>query len=307
MPTAKARQNHDTPWKKILRNYFPQAIQFFFPELAALIDWQRPPQFLDKEFEAIAPNADQGNRYVDKLVRVWLLDGRQEWLLIHLEVQGRKEKGFPLRMLTYAIRIFDRYGVLATSLAILCDTNATWRPTGCEVAAPLTQLDFNFGMVKLLDYKSDEVALAQSENPFAWIVLAHLKTQATQRHPKHRKAWKFALMRQLYERGLTARDIRNLYEFIDWTMMLPEGLETEFWQELKTFEEAQKVAYVTNAERIGRKIGLEEGEIKGEIKNAQKVALKLLQKGMAITEVAEVTELSIEQLQALQAKDTNKG
>ncbi len=55
-------------------------------------------------------------------------------------------------------------------------------------------------------------------------------------------------------------------------MMLPEGLETEFWQELKTFEEAQKVAYVTNAERIGRKMGLGEGEIK----SARKVALKLL-------------------------------
>jgi hypothetical protein len=299
MSTQKTRQNNDTPWKKILRNYFPQAIQFFFPELATLIDWRRTPQFLDKEFEAIAPNADQGNRYVDQLVRVWRLDGRQEWLLIHLEVQARKEKGFPLRMLTYAIRIFDRYGFLATSLAILCDTNSTWRPTGCEVAAPLTQLDFNFGMVKLLDYKSDEADLDRSDNPFAWIVLAHLKTQATQRHPNSRKAWKFALMRRLYERGMAARDIRNLYEFIDWTMMLPEGLETEFWQELKTFEETQKVAYVTNAERIGRKMGVEEG--------AKKVAQKLLQKGMAIAEVAEVTELSIEQLQALQSTDATKG
>jgi predicted transposase/invertase (TIGR01784 family) len=303
MSTQKTRQNNDTPWKKILRSYFPQAIQFFFPELARRIDWRRPPQFLDKEFAAIAPNADQGNRYVDQLVRVWLLDGRQEWLLIHLEVQARKEKGFPLRMLTYAIRIFDRYGVLATSLAILCDTNPTWRPTGCEVAAPLTQLDFNFGMVKLLDYKSDEADLDRSDNPFAWIVLAHLKTQATQRPPNSRKAWKFALMRRLYERGMAARDIRNLYEFIDWTMMLPEGLETEFWQELKTLEEAQKVAYVTNAERIGRKIGLEEGEVR----NAKKVARKLLQKGMAIAEVAEVTELSIEQLQALQTKDATQG
>jgi predicted transposase/invertase (TIGR01784 family) len=81
--------------------------------------------------------------------------------------------------------------------------------------------------------------------------------------------------------------------------MLPEGLETEFWQELKTFEETQKVAYVTNAERIGRKMGVEEG--------AKKVAQKLLQKGMAIAEVAEVTELSIEQLQALQSTDATKG
>jgi hypothetical protein len=38
----KPRQNNDTPWKQILRDYFPQAIQFFFPELAATMVYDRP-------------------------------------------------------------------------------------------------------------------------------------------------------------------------------------------------------------------------------------------------------------------------
>jgi hypothetical protein len=71
MPKQQSHQNSDTPWKKILRIYFLQAIQFYFPDLAKLIDWRKRPQFLDKELEQIAPKADQGNRYVDKLVRVW--------------------------------------------------------------------------------------------------------------------------------------------------------------------------------------------------------------------------------------------
>ena len=54
-----------------------------------------------RPLEQIAPKADQGNRYVDKLVRVWKLDGTSEWLLIHLEIQARKESGFPFRMLIY--------------------------------------------------------------------------------------------------------------------------------------------------------------------------------------------------------------
>jgi hypothetical protein len=107
----KPRENNDTPWKQILRDYFPQAIQFFFPELAATIDWSKGYQLLDKEFAQIAPKAAQGNRYVDKLVKVWRIDGESEWLLIHIEVQGRKEPGFPFRMLTYCTRILDRYGV----------------------------------------------------------------------------------------------------------------------------------------------------------------------------------------------------
>jgi SOS response regulatory protein OraA/RecX len=303
----KPRENNDTPWKQILRDYFPQAIQFFFPELAVTIDWSRGYQFLDKEFAQIAPKAAQGNRYVDKLAKVWRLDGASEWLLIHIEVQGRKETVFPHRMLTYGTRILDRYGVLATSLAILCDSNPTWRPTTCEVTGPLSKLTFEFASIKLLDYKQDEAALQQSDNPFAWIVLAHLKTQATKRNPQARKAWKFSLMRQLYDRGMSAQDIRNLYNFIDWTMMLPEDLDMAFWQELKTFEEDQQMAYVTSAERFGRKIGVEEGLKKGlkkgETQNARKVALKMLQEGFDRDTICRLTELSIAQLEALAAEN----
>jgi hypothetical protein len=312
----KSRQNNDTPWKQILRDYFPQAIQFFFPELAATIDWSRGYQFLDKEFAQIAPKAAQGNRYVDKLVKVWRIDGESEWLLIHIEVQGRKELGFPFRMLTYCTRILDRYGVLATSLAILCDSNPTWRPTTCEVTAPLSKLTFDFASIKLLDYKSDEAALHASDNPFAWIVLAHLKTQATKRNPQARKTWKFSLMRQLYDRGMSSQDIRNLYNFIDWTMMLPEDLDMAFWQELKTFEEDQQMAYVTSAERFGRKIGVEEGLKKGlekglekglkqgETQKAQKVALKTLQEGFDRDTICRLTELSIAQLEAFASEQS---
>ena len=36
------RADNDSPWKEILEAYFPQAMQFFFPETAALINWERP-------------------------------------------------------------------------------------------------------------------------------------------------------------------------------------------------------------------------------------------------------------------------
>ena len=41
----------DGPWKLILRTYFKEAISFFFPHTAHLIDWRKPPEFLDKEFQ----------------------------------------------------------------------------------------------------------------------------------------------------------------------------------------------------------------------------------------------------------------
>jgi hypothetical protein len=95
------RQDADSPWKSILRGYFPEAVDFFFPKIAKLIDWQSPPVFLDKEFERLAPNTEIGKRYADQLVKVKLKLGKSLMLLLHLEVQASKEKNFEERMLIY--------------------------------------------------------------------------------------------------------------------------------------------------------------------------------------------------------------
>ncbi len=71
MTNVNERADFDSPWKEILEAYFPQAMRFFFPETAALIDWERPYEFLDKEFQQISREAEQGKRYADQLVKVW--------------------------------------------------------------------------------------------------------------------------------------------------------------------------------------------------------------------------------------------
>jgi hypothetical protein len=103
------RADYDSPWKDILEAYFQQAIEFFFPKTAAIINWQVPHEFLDKEFQAISNDAEQGKRYADKLVKVRCLNGEEKWLYIHVEVQGQPEEEFAMRMFTYNFRIFDRY------------------------------------------------------------------------------------------------------------------------------------------------------------------------------------------------------
>lgn len=297
MPKRKKRDDNDTPWKKILRQYFPQAIEFFFPLVSEKIDWSKPCEFLDKEFQKIAPDAAQGNRYADKLVKVWLKDGRSTYLLLHVEIQAQKEEEFALRMLIYSIRIFDHFGSFATSLAILCDQNSAWRPQNYVLESPATRLAFEFGQVKLLDYREQWEALEQSENLFAPVVMAHLKTQETKRNPKQRKQWKFGLMRRLYEQGWSKQEIFYFYEFVDWVMILPAELEAQFWQELKQFEEVRKMRYVTNAERFA----LQEAEEKARLEVAQ----ELLRMGMALENIASATKLSIEQIQQLQKSQSD--
>ncbi|MEH2001704.1 MAG: DUF4351 domain-containing protein [Nostoc sp.] len=277
-------------------------MHFFFPETSALIDWERPYEFLDKEFQQIAREAEQGKRYADQLVKVWQTQGEELWLLVHVEIQAQKEDNFPKRMFTYNFRIFDRFDQPATSLAILCDPNREWRPSNYSYNYPNTRLNFEFGSVKLLDYENRFQELENSDNPFATVVMAHLKTQQTRSSPEQRKIWKFSLIRRLYDLGLEEQDIRNLYRFIDWVMILPKALENQFWEEFKQFEQERTMRYITTGERIGYERGKQEGEQEGEQKGQQRLILRLLQRrvGELSPELQErIQSLSLNQLENL--------
>jgi RNA-directed DNA polymerase len=70
-------------------------------------------------------------------------------LLLHLEIQANKEQKFEERMLTYALRIYDFFDQPACSLAILCDSNAEWRPKEHILATPGSRLTFEFTMQQI--------------------------------------------------------------------------------------------------------------------------------------------------------------
>jgi hypothetical protein len=82
--------DYDSPWKEALDRYFEACLDLFFPQAHADIDWGRGCEMLDKELQKIIRQAKQGRRVVDKLVKVWLKDGQEKWLLIHVEVQARR-------------------------------------------------------------------------------------------------------------------------------------------------------------------------------------------------------------------------
>jgi hypothetical protein len=120
--------DYDSPWKEALDAYFEPFLALLFPAVHAGVDWSRGCESLDKEFQQIVREAELGRRYVDKLVKVWTLDGVECWVLIHVEVQTTRDAEFPLRMYVYHYRIFDRYNKPVASLAVLADDDDHWRP-----------------------------------------------------------------------------------------------------------------------------------------------------------------------------------
>ncbi len=96
-------------------------------------------------------------------------------------------------------------------------------------------------------------------NPFATVVLSHLKSLETRGDNAERFAWKMRLVRGLYDRGLTADQVRHLFRAIDWMMNLPAPLEFAFRQDLERLEEERHMPYVTSIERMAREEGMQKG------------------------------------------------
>jgi len=90
--------DYDSPWKEVIEYFFQDFLAFFYPSAHAGIDWDKGYEFLDKELEQVVRDGELGRRLVDKLVRVWRLDGEEEFVLIHVEVQGQHDKAFAKRM-----------------------------------------------------------------------------------------------------------------------------------------------------------------------------------------------------------------
>jgi hypothetical protein len=166
-------------------------------------------------------------------------------------------------MYVYNYRIFDRYDQEVISLAILADEDPDWRPSRYGYGRWGFRAGIEFPIVKLLDFAPQSQALEADPNPFATVVLAHLKTLETRGAPADRRAWKVRLVKGLYDRGLEPEDVRQLFRFIDWIMEIPEALDRLFWQEITAYEQEKRMPFISIGERIGKEQGLREGLLKG--------------------------------------------
>jgi uncharacterized protein Yka (UPF0111/DUF47 family) len=103
--------------------------------------------------------------------------------------------------------------------------------------------------------------LEASSNPFATIVMAHLKTKATTGKLPEREQWKWRLIRGLYEKEFEREQIIKLFEIIDNMMTLSPKLQSSLESKIKQFEEERTMPLVSNMELRGRKIGKEIGAL----------------------------------------------
>ena len=263
--------DYDSPWKESLDLYFKPFLAFCFPNVHKEIDWAKGYVSRDKELQKLHSESETGRRVVDKLIQAWRKSGNEAWILIHVEVQSHKQTEFPERMFVYHCRLRDCYNRRVVGLAVLGDDRPDWRPDSYRDELWGCWVEFHFPIAKLLDYVDRVEELEQSENPFAVLVLTHLKSLETKSDPSARHAWKFRLIKGLYTRGWSGEQVRNLFKFIDWMLDLPPELDRQLSEQLSSFEEEIHMPYVTSIERLGIEKGIDEGIEKGLMRGIETV------------------------------------
>lgn len=144
---------------------------FVEPGIDREVDLSRGFEFLDKELAVIAPGSEQTSRVrmVDKLVKMFLRDGGERWMLLHVEVQGSNEVDFSKRMFQYYYRIVDRHDRPVAAIAVFTGRLRQNIPSSYEDRCLWARLKYEYKALCIADYP--DVVLEESDNPFAMVCL----------------------------------------------------------------------------------------------------------------------------------------
>jgi predicted transposase/invertase (TIGR01784 family) len=285
-------------------------LRYFFEEADSIFDLTKI-EYLDKELEQLFPvdEDDFHPKYVDKLLKVNTLAGEEQWILVHIEVQGSKDEGFAERMFTYFYRIYEKYKRPIAALAILTDSNKNFRPNRFEKSFLSTKIQYDYKLIKVLDL--DEKELIASSNPFAMVVLVAKKALNKGKLSQDEMfSLKIELAKTMLQKGFTQQKIRTMMNFLKFYVRF-ENKDFNSKFESSIDELSNKIRkpmgieefILTRAERKGEL----KGEKRGELTSKTLVIENLIQKmGLSNEQVANIAEVSIEFVEKIRLKLNTK-
>ena len=306
---ASEPRRDDLLWKDLLARFFVPMLRSLLPDLAGDIDETRDVAFLDKELRRLArfTRRSEGgepdeNRFVDLLADIPLRSGEDAWILLHIEVQGRGgNEDFPLRMHRYRGLLEGRYRKPVIALALLIEPLPASQAEGIyRWEGYGTKVSYEFPVFRI--YEGDEESLKGSENPFDWAHLAGLRAWRSRNSEPRKLDYLKEMLELLDERGWPHADKAQLLTFMEGVIHLTEDESSREYEEWESALERAKEAgrmYISIMERKGIEKGIALGRNEGRNEGIAATARRMIQKGLSTEQIADFTELSCEQIEAL--------
>ena len=289
------RRKDDILWKGILEDVFDDFLRFLNPDAETVFDLDKGFEFLDKELEQVFPpeNGEYSPKVIDKLVKVFTKSGKEEWILVHIEVQGQYQKDFGNRMFTYFYRILDKYQKPIVAYAIFTEASTKERPDYFAIDFMGTSLRYTFNTYKIASQKEEE--LRATDNPFALVVLTAKAALAGKEIKSSRErdelllTLKLNLARLMLAKQIAKEKIRVLMNFLKYYVRFEnQEINAKFEQELEILTERSTT------------MGLEELLLdRAKHEGVIAVAREMKKDGIPLAQIAKFTKLTIKEIENL--------
>ncbi len=288
----------DLMWKSIIEDLPEEFISFFLSDFEILIDFTQPVIFLDTELQKISRGLRKGKKIADKLLRVSLKDGSDQWFLIHVEIQNQSDPTLPERMFTYFYRIRDKYEKDVTAISIInyknshTDGKYHYKYMNSEI----TYIYHEYNVQKLAP------ALRDSKNVFSFIIMSAYYDEFYRLDEQKRYEAKFKMIKLLLNRkDMSKQKIRLILNFINDYIRLQQKsyaskinnfiVTNQNYSQNMGLEELYKSEFAKEAKRIEVK-SIKKGIEKGVLKEKIDVILRGYSNGISLPILSNITGLT---------------
>lgn len=311
----KPRRQHDVLLKAAFEEWFADFLRFMYPEADRLFDFSREFIFMDKELREIIPKRERqkGKRVADLLVKVYLKDGTEKWILLHTEIEGGNEKDLAFRLFQYHYRILDRYRVPVETIVVFTGSKSQRRPGEYYARTIGTSIYFRYLSYHIFDHTESE--LLAMDNPFALVILACQKAHSEGKVPDEelgegRLTIAKALLQHNYPHDkilsflgflknilyIDNQEINRKFDTI--TEHLTEK-ETSMGAIIEALKQIAREEGKLEGKQEGRLEGKQEGKLEGKYEQSVTIARELKKEGLSVEFIAKTTGLPREVIEKL--------
>ncbi|MDX3916922.1 MAG: hypothetical protein QHC79_25495 [Pseudosphingobacterium sp.] len=307
------RKKNDELLKGAFEEWFPEFLRFLYPAADDLFDFEKGLTFKDKELLAIIPDRERrtGKRVADLLVKVFLKDGSEKYILLNTEIEGGDDTEFAERIYEYNYRIWDRYRIPVATIAVFTGSPNQPRPDAYQRQILDTTISFRYRAYHI--YGHTEKELLAMDNAFALIVLACQKASQEGKVPEEELGEdRSAIARTMIASGRYGRDriIAFLMFLKNFIYIKNDKINRKFDSYIYEVTGGTiDMGIIETIRRQDRQQGREEGKIEGKIEGKQEVVSNLLlATKFSISEIANlanVEESFVRKVKADLAKKKN--
>jgi Domain of unknown function (DUF4351)/Putative transposase, YhgA-like len=283
--------DHDSLFKKLLQNFFPEFIELFFPHISDVLD-KDSITFLPQEILTDLRKGDK--KIVDMLVQAKYRN-EQTLFIIHVEHQSYIPKDFGERMFCYYADLYKINGVPILPIVIYShDVPMTKQPSSFSISiGSKNVIQFDYEVVQLNQLNWQDFANIQ--NPVASALMSKMQMDAAER-----PTVKLISLQLLAGLGLNPALVEQISVFIDTYLKLNTEEEEVFNSQIATIEPKQKeqvmeivTSWMEKGLEQGKEIGIEIGKELGREEGREEGT----ELGMKLGMQREAASLVLRQLQ----------